>query len=84
MIGFTDNTISKDFSVTGKVANVEWKKVWDASIPDGRPIGATAAKTGKIVDDVADSRVYIWAGALQFSFDGNILKVSGDLSAKKP
>lgn len=84
VIGFTDNAISKDFSVTGKVANIEWKKVWDASIPDGKPIGATAAKTGKIIDDVADSHVYIWGGALQFSFDGKILKVNGDVSAKKP
>lgn len=84
VIGFTDNMISKDFSVTGKVGNVEWKKVWDASIPDGKPIGTTGYKTGKIVDDAADSHVYVWAGALQFSFDGKNLKVSGDLSAKSP
>ncbi len=84
VIGFTDNTISTEFSVTGKVANVEWKKVWDASLADGKAIGTTGAKTGKIVDDAADSHVYIWAGALQFTFDGKILKMVGDLSAKKP
>lgn len=83
-IGTSDNLISTDFSVTGKVSNVEWKKVWDASVPDGKQVGTATAKTGKIVDDVADSKVYIWGGALQFVFDGKILKVSGDLSAKKP
>jgi hypothetical protein len=84
VIGFSDNTIGTDFSPTGKVADVDWKKVWDSSIPDGKQVGATAAKTGKIMDDVADSHVYIWGGVLQFTFDGKILKVIGDLSAKKP
>jgi hypothetical protein len=83
-IGHTDNTISTDFSPSGKVADVDWKKVWDASIADGKAIGTTPAKTGKIVPDAADSKVYVWEGALQFSFDGKILKMAGELSAKKP
>jgi hypothetical protein len=83
-IGFSDNTISTDFSATGKVADVDWKKVWDASIPDGKKVGTTAAKTGKILDDAASSAVYVWGGFLQFALDGKILKASGELSARKP
>jgi hypothetical protein len=84
VIGFSDNTISTDFSPSGKVADVDWKKVWDSSIPDGKQVGTTAAKTGKIADDAASSTVYVWGGFLQFAFDGKILKVAGDLSARKP
>ncbi len=83
-IGHTDNKISTDFSRTGKVADVDWKKVWDTSIADGKAIPGTPAKTGKVVDDVATSTVYVWAGALQFAFDGKILKINGALDAKKP
>jgi hypothetical protein len=85
VIGTTDNkNISTDFSADGTVAKVDWKKVWDSSIADGKQIGTTTSKTGKIAADVATSNVYIWSGALQFSFDGKILKVMGDLSAKAP
>ena len=80
-IGHFDNVISTDFSPTGKVANVDWKKVWDASITDGKQVGTTASKTGKIVDDMATSNVYVWTGTLQFTVDGKILKVAGDLNA---
>jgi len=83
-IGHTDNQISTDFSATGKVADVDWKKVWDASIADGKAIGTTASKTGKIADDAANSSVYVWGGNLQLALEGKILKVSGELSARKP
>ncbi len=83
-IGTTDNKIiSADFSSNGTVTGVDWKKVWDASIVDGKQLGTTTAKTGKITADVANSKVYIWAGALQFAFDGKILKVTGELNASK-
>lgn len=85
LIGTTDNkNISTDFSADGTVAKVDWKKVWDASIADGKQIGSTTAKTGKIGSDVATSNIYIWGGVLQFTFDGKILKVAGELSAKAP
>jgi hypothetical protein len=83
-IGHTDNTISADFSSSGKAANVDWKKVWDTAVADGKKIGNTTSTTGKIAGDDANSTVYIWAGTLQFTLDGPILKVAGDLSAKKP
>lgn len=85
VIGTTDNkTISTDFSSDGTVAKVDWKKVWDASIVDGKQVGSSTVKTGKIGSDVATSNVYVWSGILQFTFDGKILKVTGDLSAKAP
>jgi hypothetical protein len=83
-IGHTDNTISTDFSASGKVADIDWQKVWDWSIPDGKQIGGTASKTGKIVFDTSNSAVYVWTGALKFSLDGPILKVAGDLMAQAP
>jgi hypothetical protein len=76
-------TVATDFSATAKVADIDWAKVWDATIADGKQIGSTAGKIGKINTDVADSKVYQWAGVLQFNFDGKILKVSGDLYAQK-
>ena len=83
-IGHTDNNISTDFSASGKTADIDWKKVWDASIVDGKQVGSTTSKTGKITDDIADSKIYVWAGNLQFTFDGKILKVSGELNAQRP
>jgi hypothetical protein len=83
-IGHTDNLISTDFSRSGKVADVDWRKVWNSSIADGKSIGGTTSKTGKITDDVATSTVYVWSGDLQLAFDGKILKINGALNAALP
>jgi hypothetical protein len=84
-IGTTDNkTISTDFSTDGTVKGVDWKKVWDATNTGGKQIGTGADKTGAITADVATSSVYIWAGNLQFTFDGKILTVKGELNAAAP
>lgn len=83
-IGATDNTISTDFSSSGKIADLDWPKVWNAAIADGKIVGASGATTGKIQDDIADSHVYVWGGVLQFAYDGKILKASGVLSARRP
>jgi len=82
-IGHTDNTISADFSASAKTADVDWKKVWDTSIADGKQIGTTPAKTGKVMADAATSDMFVWHGACQFAFDGRILKISASLDAKK-
>jgi hypothetical protein len=84
VIGTTDNKIiHSDFSTTGKVADVNWSKVWDASIADGKQLGTTTVKTGKIVIDAANSDIYVWTGTVQFAFDGNILRAFAALDAKK-
>jgi hypothetical protein len=82
-IGHTDNTISTDFSASGKTANVDWKKVWDTAIADGKVIGSTASKTGKVTQDLATSTFFVWSGAYQFTFDGKLLKLSAALDATK-
>jgi hypothetical protein len=82
-IGHTDNVISTDFSASGKTADVDWKKVWDASIADGKQVGSTPAKTGKITADAATSDMFVWTGAYQLAFDGKILKITAGLDAKK-
>jgi hypothetical protein len=83
VIGHTDNTISTDFSPTGKVANVDWKKVWDTTIADGKQVGTTTSKTGKVTTDVADSDMYLWQGVMQVTFDGRIMKITAGLDAVK-
>ncbi len=82
-IGHTDNTIHPDFSATGKVAAVNWAKVWDAAIADGKQVGATASKTGKIAADAVDSEFFTLQGSLQVTFEANILKIAGELNAVK-
>ena len=81
VIGTTSNQVSTDFSPTGKTADIVWAKVWDSSIADGTQIGTSTAKTGKILPDIANSALFQWTGALQVSFDGTYLKVSGSLNA---
>jgi len=88
-IGFIQGTnpqvIHTDFSADGSAAKVNWAKVWDAKIPGGKEIKAgVATKTGEITDDngVADA-MYSWNGELQVTFDKNILKISGGLTAVK-
>jgi hypothetical protein len=88
-IGFIQGTnpqvIHTDFSADGSAEKVNWAKVWDAKIPGGKEIKAgVATKTGEITDDngVADA-MYSWNGELQVTFDKNILKISGGLTAVK-
>jgi len=81
VIGATDNLIHTDFSASGKTADVDWTKVWNPSTPDGKAVGTTTAKTGKIAADAPASELFAWEGSLQVSFDGKILRVSGELNA---
>jgi len=83
VIGMTNNTIHPDFSTTGKTADIDWAKVWDASIPDGKVVGTSTTKTGKILPDDPGSALFAWVGSLQVTFDGTYLKVNGELNAGK-
>ena len=82
-IGHTDNQIHADFSSNGKPSGVDWAKVWNASIADGKQVGSTTSKTGKITPDVAESEFFAFAGTLKFSLAGNIFKIAGELNAVK-
>lgn len=82
--------VSKDFSSTGKVAGVNWAKVWDASIPDGTLITTvkaadgktTEVKTGKIVDDVAPSSTP-YVGYIDVTLTGTLMTMKSELTLKK-
>jgi hypothetical protein len=80
--------ISRDFSATGEAGGADWAKIWDAKIQPGKVIqngsgangtNAGGVKTGAIVNDWEESSIFHFAGTLQFSFDGKILKISGEL-----
>ncbi len=80
-IGDTSNAIHSDFSSNGKPSGVDWKKVWDTSIADGKTVGSTT--TGKVGSDVATSDMFVWQGDYQFAFDGKILRLFAALDAVK-
>lgn len=83
VVGTTANLIHPDFSSTGKAADVNWAKVWDPSVADGKVIGTSTTKVGKIVPDSVTSELFAWVGALQVTYEGKVLKVSGELNAVK-
>ncbi len=78
--------VSTDFSPTGKVADIVWAKVWDASIADGNLITTVTAadgkvtevKTGKIVVDVAPSATP-FIGVFKTSLKDNFFTMKADL-----
>jgi hypothetical protein len=83
-IGHTDNVISPDFSSDGKLSGVDWAKVWNASIAEGKQVGTTASKTGKVSPDMPDPAAAIgYQGALKATFDGKVLKIAGTLQIVK-
>jgi len=88
-VGFIEGAgpqvISSDFSSNGLSSGIDWTKVWDARIADGKDVVAgKTAKTGKIMPDLADPlSMYYWEGALQASLSGNILTITGGLNAVK-
>ncbi|MBL8966703.1 MAG: hypothetical protein JNG85_06815 [Spirochaetaceae bacterium] len=75
--------ISSEFSADGSAAKIDWAKVWDKNIAGGKVIGTTTNKTGDITPDVVTSELLGYEGALQFTFDGKILKVAGELKILK-
>jgi len=75
--------ISTDFSPDGTAAKADWAKIWDKNVAGGKVIGTTTNKTGDITPDVATSELLGYEGALQFTFDGKVLKISGELKILK-
>lgn len=81
--GEEPQVIHKDFSEDGTAAKIDWKKVWDTSIPGGKDIAeGVKNKTGNVVADIpAKDALYYWDGTLQATFENNVLKINGVLSA---
>lgn len=86
-IGYVDAKagviLHPDFSKDGTTATIDWAKVWDASIADGKVINNQAnQKTGKITADKGASAIYLWTGSLQATLDGTVVTVKGELNAE--
>jgi hypothetical protein len=78
--GSNPQVISRDFSSDGTAARIDWAKVWDTRVAAGSAIpGNDTARTGAIENDWETSTIFYWTGPLQFTFDRNILKISGTL-----
>ena len=71
-----------DFSKDGTVAGIDWTKVWDPSVADGKAINGTTTLTGKIFNDKGVSTLYLWTGAVQVTLNGTVVTVKGDLNAE--
>ncbi len=82
--------VSKDFSPTGKVADINWAKVWDTTIADGTLITKvkaadgkeTEVKTGKVTVDAAPSATP-YVGVFLVTLTGNLMTMKADLDLKK-
>lgn len=84
--------IARDFSTTGEAEQIDWSKVWSASVQAGRPIASltrtngtvpASATTGAITNDWETSTIFHFSGSLQFTWDGKILKISGSLTPQQ-
>jgi hypothetical protein len=87
-IGYIQGTgpqvLHADFSPDGSAARVDYSKVWNTAIISDKNIGSTQNKTGpRIVDSPDLASLFYWNGALQATFDNNLLKMSGTLNANK-
>jgi hypothetical protein len=92
IVGAGPQVIARDFSTTGEPAQINWARVWDASVASGRPIESlsrtngtipTRATTGAITNDWEDSTIFHFSGSLQFAWDGRILKITGSLNPQQ-
>ena len=81
--GSNPQVISKDFSADGTAATIDWAKVWDSSVADGKKIDETSDKTtDKISTDLAaPNSMFYYDGKLKVSLNAEILKISGFLTA---
>lgn len=75
--------ISKDFSADGTAATIDWAKVWDSSVADGKLVDdTTTKKTGKIVKNAASAdSMYYFDGKLKVTLENDILAINGALTA---
>jgi hypothetical protein len=83
IVGAGPQVISKDFSTDGTSATIDWTKVWDSSVAGGNLVDDNStAKTGSIVRNADDSAsMYYFDGSLAATFENEILKINGALTA---
>ncbi len=79
--------VSTDFSATGKVADIDWAKVWDTGIAEGTVIttvkaadgAVTEVKTGPVVEDVAASATP-YKGVFKTTLEGTLFTMKGSFN----
>lgn len=84
------NTVAKEYSATGKVADINWAKVWDTTVPEGTLIGKITDKDGKVtevktskVNDDAVASANPYTGFIQATLTGTVLTLKAELTLKK-
>ncbi|MDR3161592.1 MAG: hypothetical protein LBU28_08275, partial [Spirochaetaceae bacterium] len=77
--GSDPQVIARDFARDTTAATVDWKKVWDPSVPSGQVVApGNNAKTGPIQNDYGDMMaMFNWDGTLEVRFDEPILTIKG-------
>lgn len=83
IVGGGPQVISLDFSTDGTAATVDWAKVWDSSVADGKLVDDKSTKTtGPIVSGADDpASMYYYDGTLAVAIEGDILTIDGALTA---
>ena len=83
IVGGGPQVLSKDFSADGTSATIDWAKVWDSNVADGKLVdGDSDKKTGPIYMDTADSgSMYYFDGTLNAALTGDILTINGFLTS---
>jgi hypothetical protein len=76
--------LSPDFSADRTAATVDWRKVWDTSVPAGNSIPGSDTRTGPIQNDYGDMMaMFNWDGTLKVTFENSILTIQGVLRPVK-
>jgi hypothetical protein len=83
--GNMPQVIARDFSPDMTAASIDWKKVWDSSVPPGQLVASgNDARTGPIQNDYGDMMaMFNWDGTLKVELEGTILSIRGVLRPVK-
>jgi hypothetical protein len=83
--GSDPQVISRDFARDMTAATIDWKKVWDPSVPSGQLVAqGNDATTGPVQNDYGDMMaMFNWDGTLAVKFDAPILTIKGVLRPVK-
>jgi hypothetical protein len=83
--GNNPQVIARDFSPDTTAASIDWKKVWDSSVPPGQLVApGSEARIGPIQNDYGDMMaMFNWDGTLKVELEGTILSIRGILRPVK-
>jgi hypothetical protein len=83
--GAGPQVISRDFSPDGTAARIDWKKVWDPTVPPGQLVAqGNETRTGPIQNDYGDMMaMFNWDGVLTVQVEQSVLTIKGVLRPVK-